>query len=123
MTYRKRSDLRTMPLPEITDEFKLAIDHLLVYDHATLGDLVTASNLTADFDKLDSALHWLVNHKFIRYTNDRYTRELRLKGLERRIWPRQPEPKRWPGEGLRCVSEPVTKPKQHGPRLLLLQIR
>ena len=122
MTYRKRSDLRTMPLPEITEEFKLAIDHLMVYDTATMGEMISASKLMAEFDKLDSALRWLVKHKFIRYTNDCYTRELRLKGLERRIWPKEPmTPKRWPGEGLAKVQAPESK--STGPRLLLLQTR
>ena len=123
MTYRKRSDLRTMALPEITEEFKLAVDHLLVFDTGTFADMAVVSGLTADLDKLDSALHWLVKHKFIRYTNDRYTRELRLKGLERRLWPRQPEPKRWPGEGLAKYQTPESDEKPKGPRLLLLQQR
>jgi len=139
MTYRKRSDFRTMPLPEITEEFKLAVDHLMVYDTGTFADMTVASNLTADLDKLDSALRWLVDHKFIRFTNQRYTRELRLRGLERRLWPKtQQEPARWPGKGL-AVDRPDSsnntheglakalnldpEPKLQGPRLLLLQVR
>ncbi len=142
MTYRKRSDYRTMPLPEVTEEFKLAIDHLMVYESATFMDMVEASKLTADLDKLDVALRWLVAHKFVRFTNECYTRELRLRGLERRIWPRepeQPEPQRWPGQGL-AVDRPDSSNNTHealakalnldpepkpfqGPRLLLLQTR
>lgn len=113
-----------MPLPdEVTEDFKLAVDHLMVYDTATFADMVVASRLTADLDKLDRALHWLVKHNFVRFTNNCYTRELRLKGLERRIWPRtNQEPARWPGEGL-SKAPPPEPSKGHGPRLLLLQTR
>jgi hypothetical protein len=122
MPYRKRSDLRTMALPQVTEEFKLAVDHLMVYRHGTITDMAVASGLTADLDKLDQALRWLVNNRFIRYTNARYTRELRLKGLERRLFPKKPEPKRWPGEGL-AKHDPAHEVKTPGPRLLLLQTR
>ena len=72
-----------MQRPE-TSEFALAVEQLRA-GPASFMDMVVASKASADLDRLDAALRWLVNTGHARYDCGSYHAEPALEHLRDRL--------------------------------------